>query len=321
MQTKFNSGFSLRNSFSFGRRSSISLRNAYRNSLKTSSTKSNSLTSSIGGTSIFKGAALAGGRRSSKYTLSSNSLSDIKIIGNNVLPSANLVSKCENKAVDNFKVINKAQNSLNDSIPKWLEEAGIPKDVKFEFDYNIDTQKAEVTKISDENYRESVEAVINKKMGNETLYTAYASRIMNGYISSAYYSSAAKSLETCFGQDINDLSLDRNGNIKGANANLQRALKASKNGREYTSISSRKFPAEDIEGVLKRLLSDKNITPNVSHMGYDGRSVYTNDGKFKLGKDFNTSMFKENRYVMRGAVALYGNNSYDTWLENEKLFL
>ena len=312
------SGNSLRNSFSFTRRSNVRLRN----SLKTSSTKSNSLTSSVGGTSIFRGTTLSGGRRSSRYTLSSKSLEDIKISVNNVLTNKNQVSKYdyEEKTVANFNVINKAQNNLNDSIPKWLEEAGVPTDVKFEFDYNIDTQKAEVTKISDEKYRESVEAVINKKMGNETLYTAYASRIMNGYISSAYYSSAAKSLETCFGQNIDDLSLDKKGNIVGANASLQRALKASKLGKEYTYIESRKFPAEDIEGVLKRLLSDKNITPNVSHMGYDGKSVYTNDGKFQLGKDFDTNMFSKTSYVMRGSIALYGNNSYDTWLENEKLF-
>lgn len=316
------SGYSLRSSFNFTRRSNVRLRNTYRNSLKTSSTKSNSLESSIGGTNFFKGTTLSGGRRSSRYTLSSKSLSDIKISGNNVLPNLNQISKkeYEDKTVANFKIINKAQNNLNDSIPKWLEEAGVPEDVKFEFDYNIDMQKAEVTKISDEQYRESVEAVINKKMGSETLYTAYASRIMNGYISSAYYSSAAKSLESCFGQDIDALSVDKYGNIKGANASLQRAIKASKLGREYTSISSRKFPADDIEGVLKRLLSDRNITPNVSHMGYDGRSVYTNDGKFKLGKDFNMKMFSETRYAVRGSIALYGSNSYDTWLENEKLF-
>lgn len=315
MQTKFNTGYSLRSSLS--RRVSTA---KLRNTLKTTSTKSNA--SSVGGTSYFKGTTLSGGRRSSRYSLSSKSLENIKISVNNVLTNKNQTAKYEyeDKTVDNFKVINKAQNNLNDSIPKWLEEAGVPTDVKFEFDYNIDTQKAEVTKISDEKYRESVEAVINKKMGNETLYTAYASRIMNGYISSAYYSSAAKSLETCFGQDIDALSVDRNGNIKGANASLQRALKASKSGKEYTSISSRRFPAEDIEGVLKRLLSDKNITPNVSHMGYDGKNVYTNDGKFKLGKDFNTSMFNDTRYAVRGSIALYGNNSYDAWLENEKLF-
>lgn len=322
MQTKFGtgSGYNLRSSFSF-RRSSIRQSSNYRNSSKTKSTRSDgSNTFSVGGTSFFRGAKLSG-NLSSRYSISNKSLKDIKISSaSQTNKSQTVKDNYETKTINNFKVINKAQNNLNDSVPKWLEEAGVPKDVKFEFDYNIDTQKAEVTKISDEKYRESIEAVLNKKMGNETLYTAFASRIMNGYISSAYYPAAAKSLKTCFEQDIDDLYLDKNGNIIGANANLQRALKASKSGREYTSISSRKFPAENIEGVLKRLLSDKNITPNVSHMGYDGRSVYTNDGKFKLGKDFNTNMLSNKSYAARGSIALYGNNSYDTWIENEKLF-
>lgn len=313
MSMRINTGYSLRNSF--GSRSYTKLRST----LKTKSNKSGeSNTLSVGGTSYFRGTRLSGSR--SRYSKSVKSLKDIKIAGSLTSSTGQSSKAYEEKAVNNFKVINKAQNNLSESIPKWLKEAGVPSDVTFEFDYDIDTRRAEVTKISNENYRESVEAAINKNCGNETLYTAYASRIMNGYISSAYYSSAAKSLETCFGQDINELSLDKNGNIVGANANLQRALKASKNGREYTYVASRKFPAEDIEGVLKRLLSDKKITPNVSSIGYDGRSIYTNDGKFKLGKDFNADLFNEKRYVMRGAIALYGDNSYDTWLENEKLF-
>lgn len=316
MNTRIGSGFSLRGSFRSSRsRSSVNLRSVYRSSSRSKAANSDAVsTSSSDSTSYFRGAALSGSR-SSIYRKSSRSLKDIKI-------SSNTTAKdnYEDKAVANFKVINNAQKNLNESMPKWLKEADVPEDVTFEFDYNIDTQKAEVTKISDEKYRESVEAVINKKCGNETLYTAFASRIMNGYISSAYYPAAAKSLESCFGQDIDDLYLDKNGNIMGANANLQRALKATKNGREYTSISSRKFPAEDIEGLLKRLISDKNITPNVSHMKYDGKNVSTDDGKFKLGKDFNSKLFNDNRYIMRGSVALYGNNSYDSWLENEKKF-
>lgn len=320
MNTRIGSGFSLRGSFRSSRsRSSINLRSVYRSSSRSKAANSDAFsTSSSDSTSYFRGAALSGSR-SSIYRKSSRSLKDIKISSNT--SSADITEKnYEVKAVSNFKTINNAQNNLNESMPKWLKEAGVPEDVTFEFDYNIDTQKAEVTKISDEKYRESVETVINKKCGNETLYTAFASRIMNGYISSAYYPAAAKSLESCFGQDIKDLYLDKNGNIMGANANLQRALKASKNGREYTSVASRRFPAQDIEGLLKRLLSDKNITPNVSHMKYDGKNVSTDDGKFKLGKDFNSKLFNDKRYIMRGSIALYGSNSYDSWLENEKKF-
>lgn len=319
MQSKLSTGYnSLRNSYK-SRISATKLRSTYRSSLKAKSIGSDSLNSSVSRTSYFKGSALSGSR-SSIYKKSSNSLQNIKIGGNTLLTNPSQIAKddYEDKTIDNFKVITKAQKELNDSIPKWLKEAGVPSDVKFEFDYNIDTQRAEVTKISDEKYRESVEAVLNKKCGSETLYTAYASRIMNGYISSAYYPEAAKDLKSCFGQDINDLYVDKRGNIKGANSKLQNAINASKKGKTYTAYQ--RFPAQDIEGLLKRLLSDTDISPNVSHMGYDGKNAYTDDGKFKLGKDFDPSFFNDKRYVMRGSAALYGSRDYDSWIENEEKF-
>lgn len=314
MRVKLGSSFQLRNSYS-SRVSNAKLRRSYRSS----STSSDASSSGI--MDVFRGTALSRSRSSLRRRFKTSS-NNIKISGGNSLTNSSLTVKDEykDKAVANFKVINKAKNELEDRIPEWLKEAGVPKSVKFEFDYNIDTQKAEVTKISDEKYRESVESVLNENIGKETLYTAYASRIMNGYISSAYYSSAAKSLESCFGQDIDELSLDKNGNIIGANANLQRAIKAQKRGREYTSISSRRFPSDDIEGLLKRLLSDKKITDNVSHMGYDGGSVYTNDGKFKLGKSFDSSVFNDKRYAARGSIALASAADYDGWLKNEEKF-
>lgn len=321
MRTNLGTSYQFRSSFGGGR-NSMRLRNAYRKSLRTRTARSSSSdTSSVLGKSYFRGTSLSGSR-TSRYSSMLQDVKNIKIKNSISLTDTDKVSvkKYENKAVENFKVISGALKSLNGNLPKWLEEAGVPKDVKFDFDYNIDAQKAEVTKISDEQYRETVETVLNKKMGRETLYTAFASRIMNGYISSAYYPAAAKSLEACFGQDIGDLSLDKNGNILGANANLQRAIKAAKSGKEYTSISSRKFPADDIEGVLKRLLSDKKITPNISHMSYDGNSICTNDGKFKMGKSFDASFFNDSHYVMRGAIALPTEYDYDGWIKNEKMF-
>lgn len=310
MRITSNSSFQLRSSY----RSSVSAHRVRKNA---NTSGGSSLTSDR--TSAFRGSVLSGRSISSMR----KNVQSIKIGGNySYSDMASIITDMEykSKAASNLKVIDKAQNELEDRIPEWLNEAGIPKDVKFEFDYDIDTQKAEVTKISDEKYRESVESVLNKNMGKETLYTAYASRIMNGYISSAYYSSAAKSLESCFGQDIDELSLDKNGNIIGANANLQRAIKAQQRGREYTSISSRRFPSDDIEGLLKRLLSDKNITSNVSHMEYSSGNVYTNDGKIKIGKNLDSALLNEKRYAVRGSIALYGSADYDNWVENEKAF-
>lgn len=55
-------------------------------------------------------------------------------------------------------------------------------------------------------------------------------------------------------------------------------------------------------------------------MGYDGESIYTNDGEFKFGKDLDPSLFDEEKYAMRGSVSLLINNGYDRWLENEEKF-
>lgn len=320
MQTKLSTSFQLRSSYSarIGRRS-INWKNAYTNSssLKNANSGTSNTSSSrrgnICGLSMYK-------RRIRKLDTSDVNVSGShykgNILQNGTVNSAG--SDYESKAKNNLNVINKMQNQLNGNIPKWLNEAGIPEDVTFEFDYNIDTQRAEVTKISDKKYLESVESVINGKFGSGALYTAFASRIMNGYISSAYYPAVAKSLESCYGQDIEDLYLDKSGNICGANSSLQRALKAEKSGRKYAA--SRRFPSENIEGLIKRLISDKNITPNVSHMGYDGKSIYTNDGKFKFGKDFDAKLLDKKSYAMRGSIALANKNDYDNWLANEKMF-
>ena len=219
----------------------------------------------------------------------------------------------------NFEILNDITKPMRENFSSVLENAGVPKDVTFEFDYNISTQKVEVTKISDEKYLENVKTTINRfNMG--MYFTAFASRIMNGYVSSTYYPAIAKNLESCYGQDINDLYIDENGNLCGANENLQKAIEASKRGEEYYPNPNYHFPTKNIEGIIKRLISDENITPNVSHMGYDGESIYTNDGEFKFGKDFDPNLFGEEKYVMRGSISLVINHGYDRWLENEEKF-
>lgn len=225
----------------------------------------------------------------------------------------------EGKAKVNFECLNDITKPMRENFSSALEEAGIPKDVTFEFDHDINTHKATVTKISDENYRENVESVINNcRLGMS--FMAFASRVMNGYVSSAYYPSIAGSLKVCYGQDINDLYIDEEGNLCGANENLQKSIEASKKGEEFYPDPHYQFPAKNIEGIIKRLISDENITPNVSHMGYDGESIYTNDGEFKFGKDFDPDLFGEEKYVMRGSISLYIGRPYDRWLENEEKF-
>lgn len=62
------------------------------------------------------------------------------------------------------------------------------------------------------------------------------------------------------------------------------------------------------------------IMANISHIGYDSEQIYTNDGEFKFGKDFDPSLFSSKCYLMRGTMALYFTAyNYDWWLSNEKM--
>ncbi len=225
----------------------------------------------------------------------------------------------EGRTKRNFEFLNDITKPLRENVSSALENAGVPKDVTFEFDYDINAHEAKITKISDENYLENVETYLNRfSLG--MCFTAFASRIMNGYTSSAYYPAIKSSLESCYGQDINDLYIDESGNLCGANENLQKAIEASKIGEEFSPDPHHRFPAKNIEGIVKRLISDENITPNVSHMGYDGESIYTDDGEFKFGKDFDLDLFGEEKYVMRGSISLIIGDNYDYWLKNEEKF-
>lgn len=227
----------------------------------------------------------------------------------------------ESVAKNNFKWIDYFEKDINECIPKRLEEAGVPSDLSFEFDYDLDSDKCEITKISDDIYRENVESVLNGITGFP--FIACASRVMNGYTSSLYYSSIGRALDRCFEQDISELYIDENGKLCGTNENLQKALDAencSEISEDFYATREKKFPADNIEGIIRRLISDENITANISHMGYDSKQIYTNDGEFKLGKDFAPGLFSNKHYLMRGTMALYFTAyNYDWWLSNEKM--
>ena len=222
----------------------------------------------------------------------------------------------------NFEWIKMSEDGLNKKIPEMLEDASIPKDVTFEFDFDFDSNNIKITEISDEKYREKIEEILNSCKGPFTIISC-ASRVMNGYISSIYYPWISKALDRCFGQDINDLYIDENGNLGGVNENLQAALDAVKKYGDRLDVNKEfGFPASDIEGIVKRMVAEKNVTPNISHMGYDGESVYTNDGEFKFGKDFDPNLFGEEKYIMRGSMAFYMTiyGHYNSWLKNEEKF-
>ena len=219
-----------------------------------------------------------------------------------------------------FDILNDHHSALNEYIAKRFEEEGIPKDISFEFDYDVDNGKIVITDISDEEYRESVQSILDRS--SSVKWVGNASRILNGYMSSVYYPKIADALERCFGQDISELYIDENGNIGGANEKLLEALEAEKNTKDFDADLMYRFPANQIEGIIKRLITDENITPNISHMGYDGNGIYTNDGDIKLGKEIDPDLWKDDKFLRRMDYSypmIFGGR-YDFWLNNEDLF-
>ncbi|MCH5349322.1 MAG: hypothetical protein J1E40_08360 [Oscillospiraceae bacterium] len=224
------------------------------------------------------------------------------------------------KAEMAYDFFNQDLHDISEGFSKKLKEFGVPEDITFEFDYDLDNGKAVLTNISDEKYRDSVQEILDKSMSPD--WVANASRIVNGYMSSIYYANISKALERCFGQDISELYIDEKGNIGGVNKNLQMALAAEKSIANFDAKKMYDFPVNQIEAMLKRLITDENITPNISHMGYDGNGIYTNDGDIQFGKEIDPSLWEDNGFLRRmeyGYIPVSPEH-YDFWLNNEDMF-
>lgn len=315
MLTKTNRQFQLRETFRSSLKSARTRKSAKNSDGSTSADRVNADSFSR---SSGKGVLLYG--RQAQLSRLGQSLKKLQAEGNSaeIKKSGAETDTPEVLSKRNLELLGNIEDRMNSDLSSSLKKAGVPADVTFEYDYDINSGKAEITQISDERYREKVETVLYKNL--DMSYIAFASRVMNGNIASAYYPAIAQSLKSFYGQDISKLYVDGKGNLCGANSKLQRAISDSKRGTFNTNPEQARFPANNIEGIVKRLVSDKNITPNVSHMGYDGERVYTNDGEFKFGKDFDKSLLSEKRYTMRGSIALLGQDGYDRWLADEKLF-
>ncbi|MCH5193014.1 MAG: hypothetical protein J1F11_03565 [Oscillospiraceae bacterium] len=227
------------------------------------------------------------------------------------------------RADKNLKALNDACDKFNGSLEKKLRAAGIPKNISFEFDYDINSDKAVITNISDEKYRDSLQSVLDGMTKTGTLdYIGKSSVMMNGNMASAYYPDIKNALEKCFGQDISKLYTDKNGNIGGANARLQRALGIEKYNKSFDAQRSYGFPSKQLGAMIKRFLSEEGVSDNVSHMGYDGKGIYTNDGNIRLGTKADPSLTKNSKYTLKAAFASKtpSGNDYDFWLSNEDLF-
>lgn len=227
------------------------------------------------------------------------------------------------RASQNLKALNDACGKFDESLEKKLRAAGIPTDISFEFDYDINADKAVITNISDEQYRDKLQSVLDGMAKTGTLdYIGKSSKMMNGDIAPSYYPDIKNALKKLFGQDISKLYIDKNGNIGGANMQLQRALSTEKVNRSFDAQKTYGFPSKQLGAMIKRLLSEEGVSGNVSHMGYDGKGLYTNDGDIRLGTKSDSSLLKDSKNVLKAAFASKtpSKTDYDYWLNNEDLF-
>ena len=227
------------------------------------------------------------------------------------------------RAKYNVNTLNQYCEDFNNLLKERLNAANIPEDISFEFDYDVNSRKAVVTDISYETFRDSLQSVLDGILKTYNMdYIANGSKALNGFMPSVYYSRISSALKRCFGQDISELYIDENGNIGGANKNLQEALEREKRDKNFNAEDLYNFSTKQLEMLIKRLISDENAPQNISHMGYNKDGFYTSDGEAKLGRGIDSSLWKKPSFVMRAAFSFQMTVRFDMnfWFSNEEMF-
>ena len=216
------------------------------------------------------------------------------------------------KAAKSMLTLSKSCGNFDDAMKKNLSDEGVPENISFKFDYDVNSGEAKITEISDEKYLSGVQNALNKSMKKVDIDSiANASKILNGKMTEAYYSVVAEALEKCFGQDISELSVDRRGNIMGMNRKMRDA--------DASEMANLRFPSKKLASVVKSVISDKSANSNVSHMSFERGSLKTADGDISVGKNCSSLPMKDTIIVLRAAAA--GDlRSLDLWVENGDLF-
>lgn len=224
------------------------------------------------------------------------------------------------QAAKSMTTLSKACGNFDSAVKKCLSNAGVPDDIRFEFDYDVNSGEASVTKISDEKYLSGVQSALNKAMKSASLDTiANGSKILNGKMTEVYYSAVEKALDKCFGQDISELSVDRRGNIVGMNKKMKQAVTSELTDRKFDAQSKYGFPTKKLASVVKSVISDKSAGKNISHMSYANGSLKTADGDISVGSKCASPSLKNTSILLRAAAS--GNaNSMDLWVEYGDLF-
>lgn len=244
------------------------------------------------------------------------------LTGSSLLTSGTAASMSDYRvqAAKSMVTLSKTCENFDAAMKKELSSAGVPENISFEFDYDLNSGEAKITNISDEQYLDGVQSALNKAMKNVSLETvAGGSKILNGKMAEAYYPEVAEALEKCFGQDISDLSVDRNGNILGMNRKMRDAVTSEMTDRSFDAQSRYGFPAKSLSSVIKRVVSEKSAGSGVSHMSFKSGSLKTSDGDISVGSKCASPSLKDTKTVLRAAAA--GTpNSMDLWAEYGDLF-
>ncbi len=261
---------------------------------------------------------VSGGKQNSgfKYDRFSSATSDsLKELG-----TSESLGDYRVKAAKSMLTLSKSCGNFDDIMKKNLSDEGVPENISFKFDYDVNSGEAKITEISDEKYLDGVRSALNKSMKKADLDSiANGSKILNGKMTEAYYSVVAEALEKCFGQDISELSVDRRGNILGMNRNMREAVTSELTNLRFNAKSQYGFPSKKLASVVKSVISDKSVGSNVSHMSFERGSLKTADGDISVGKNCSSLSMKDTSIVLRAAAA--GDpGSLDLWVENEDLF-
>ena len=203
-----------------------------------------------------------------------------------------------------------------------LERNNVPDDITFSVDYDNNRRTFVLTEISDEVYRTQVEDALDSALNVGSIHNiSREAAFISGRVEEYYYSYMSDMLKEHFGQDINDLWLDENGNIKGANYSLQSQLWAEKgsNNNEQGMLKYG-FLGLGIGNGLKQLLSMPECHESTTKMVFDSDGFYLSAGDLKLGRVDYPDIQNDERLLKLYHNLISNNQSYKLWLNDCNAF-
>ncbi len=222
--------------------------------------------------------------------------------------------KRKEEGIENLKEICNESNSV---IAEKLEKNNVPKNIEFDFDYNITNNSVSLSNISDKSYADGVLSALNEVKGSYLLtHFANSSKILNGKMEDVYYSMVSNGLKDSFGQDISKLFLNEDGSVGGANAELSAALKRERSDPDFDARTAYHFVSKPLYSVIRRMTDVRSPFENISHMSFRNNKLSANDGDIYLGETDLAGL--DDSYMLRTASAGHWF-MIDIWAENEDM--